>query len=235
MTTLFVLIALLALLTIASKMSLHRLPTMGVYAALLALSVWATHDWAIHSPRTITDHLLSDPLPRQYSTILATVEVAIALLLAFARERQVSPRSTFLQRMAATFSRWIVLGSRYYLTLLSIPVLYLIQVEFVYAFPGRDFSLSLLLTLLLILAVTLLGWALRWGLPRLQTRVELHLIVTLSLCASLLASTVTGTLTYLPSATSRDYTDPYLPYYVLLLSLPILIGFTYSLLSKKWK
>ena len=93
--------------------------------------------------------------------------------------------------------RWWVKPLKWYPSLLVFPVLFYLQTELVFSFPGTSFSaISYAFAAAVVVLFPLLCHLFRLLLPEKEMRLETHFLVSLFVCIIGLLTTVNGNVTY---------------------------------------
>lgn len=158
-----------------------------VFGVLCGVFVVATYPYAILQSKTQLADYLRNTAALKNMAVVVTLESAVCFAYCI----------TQLQMWSGERKRWWARLLKWYPGLLVFPVLFYLQTELVFAFPGTDFRLlSGVFALIVVAVFPLLRSFFRVLLPGREMRLEIHFLVSLFVCIIGLLTTVNGNVTY---------------------------------------
>ena len=168
---------LFILINCVLKLSFWRIWQAALFGAVCGAFVIATYPYAI----------LQNTTALQNMAVIITLESVVCFAYCIA-----VLRGWFGQQ-----ERWWVKPLKWYPSLLVFPVLFYLQTELVFSFPGTSFSaISYAFAAAVVVLFPLLCHLFRLLLPEKEMRLETHFLVSLFVCIIGLLTTVNGNVTY---------------------------------------
>lgn len=167
------------------KLSFWRGWQAAVFGLVCALFIVATYPYAILQSKTQLGDYLENAAALKNMAVIVTLESVVCFAYCIA----------VLQ--GARRQRWWMKLLKWYPSLLLFPVLFYLQTELIFGFPGADFStISYGFAGAVVVLVPLLRLFFRLLLPEQEMRLEIHFLVSLFVCIIGLLTTVNGDVTY---------------------------------------
>lgn len=159
----------------------------ALFGLLCGVFVAVTYPYAILQSKTQLADYLQNTAALKNMAVVITLEAVVCFAYCFA----------VLQRCFGQREKWWMKPLRWYPSLLIFPVLFYLQTELIFSFPGIGFStISYLFAGAVVLAVPLLRLFFRYLLPEEELRLEIYFLVSLFVCIIGLLTTVNGHVTY---------------------------------------
>ena len=154
---------------------------------ICGIFITATYPVAILQSKTQLADYLQNTVALQNMAVIITLEAVVCFAYCVA-----VLRGWFGQQ-----EKWWVKSLKWYPTLLIFPVLFYLQTELIFSFPGISFSiLSYVFAIGVVVMLPLLCYFFRYLLPEKELRLEVHFLVSLFVCIIGLLTTVNGNVTY---------------------------------------
>jgi hypothetical protein len=180
-----------------------------LFGLLAAGFVLVSGRWAILQSKTQLADFLHNAAVLQNVAVLITLESTLCFAFCF---------SELTMLFGKKKSRWWKAVLSVYPGLLQFPVLFYLQTQLIFAFPGTGFVLlSCLMALGVLVALLLFRFLLMKLCPEKELRLEVYFLVHLFICLMGLITTVDGNTTY-PTAHEPIHVR------ALLLSLGLFVG-----------
>ena len=178
---------LFILINCVLKLSFWRIWQAALFGAVCGAFVIATYPYAILQSKTQLADYLQNTTALQNMAVIITLESVVCFAYCIA-----VLRGWFGQQ-----ERWWVKPLKWYPSLLVFPVLFYLQTELVFSFPGTSFSaISYAFAAAVVVLFPLLCHLFRLLLPEKEMRLETHFLVSLFVCIIGLLTTVNGNVTY---------------------------------------
>lgn len=169
------------------KLSFWKLWQAALFGIVCGVFIIGTCQYAILQSKTQIADYLHHPAAMQDMAVIITIESVICFAYCIA-----VLRGWFGQQEKAG-----VKPLKWYPSLLLFPVLFYLQTELIFTFPGVDFStLSFGFAAVTVLIIPLLSYFFRYLLPEKGLRLEVHFLVSLFVAILGLLTTVNGNVTY---------------------------------------
>lgn len=155
------------------------------FGLLCGVFIVATYPYAILQSKTQLADYLQNTAALKNMAVIVTLESTVCFAYCI----------SVLQ--GAERQKWWMKRLKWYPGLLIFPVLFYLQTELVFTFPGTDFStISFLFAGVVLVLFPLLRRFFRSLLPQGGMRLEIHFLVSLFVCIIGLLTTVNGHVTY---------------------------------------
>ena len=178
---------LFILINCVLKLSFWRIWQAALFGAVCGAFVIATYPYAILQSKTQLADYLQNTTALQNMAVIITLESVVCFAYCIA-----VLRGWFGQQ-----ERWWVKPLKWYPSLLVFPVLFYLQTELVFSFPGTSFSaISYAFAAAVVVLFPLLCHLFRLLLPEKEMRLETHFLVSLFVCIIGLLTAVNGNVTY---------------------------------------
>lgn len=187
METVVTIIMLLVAFSFVLKLTFQKRAGVVATAAVAALVVWLSQDWAVSQSKTQIHDWLSQPDLMLDTAVLLTVDVALQLAFCVVGAKRL---------VGAPLSgawRWIWRGLLWIPGILIFPVLFVMLVSLVFSLPGVEFGLlSWVAAAVVLVGCPALVWIAGRVMDEAETRLELIFLLN-SLIAFLgIVATVNG-------------------------------------------
>lgn len=169
------------------KLSFWKLWQAAAFGGICGVFIIATCQYAILQSKTQIADYLHNPAAMQDMAVIITIESVVCFAYCVA-----VLRGWFGQQEKG----WVK-PLKWYPSLLLFPVLFYLQTQLIFTFPGAGFStLSFGFALATALFIPLLSRFFRFLAPEKELRLELHFLVSLFVAILGLLTTVNGNVTY---------------------------------------
>lgn len=167
------------------KLSFWRGWQAAVFGLVCGVYVAATYPYAILQSKTQLADYLENTVALKNMAVIVTLESVVCFAYCIA----------VLQ--GARRQQWWMRLLKWYPSLLLFPVLFYLQTELIFGFPGADFTtISYVFAGAVVVLVPLLRLFFLRLLPEGEMRLEIHFLASLFVCIIGLLTTVNGDVTY---------------------------------------
>lgn len=169
------------------KLSFWKGWQAAVFGAVCGVFILAAYPYAILQSKTQIAASLGDPEILKNLAVIITLESAVCFGYCI----------MMLQEWSGVRKKWWAVPLKWYPSLLIFPVLFYLQTQLIFTFPGVGFStISYLFAGAVAVAFPLLRFFFKQLLPDREMRLEVHFLVSLFVCIIGLLTTVNGNVTY---------------------------------------
>lgn len=178
------------------KLSFWKLWQAALFGVVCGVFIIGTCQYAILQSKTQMADYLHNPATMQDMAVIITIESVVCFAYCVA-----VLRGWFGQQEKG----WVK-PLKWYPSLLLFPVLFYLQTELVFTFPGMDFStLSFGFAVATVLSIPLLSYFFRYLVSEKELRLEVHFLVSLFVAILGLLTTVNGNVTYQAVSEPTDW------------------------------
>lgn len=169
------------------KLSFWKLWQTVLFGVVCGILIIGTCQYAIMQSKTQIADYLHNPAAMQDMAVIITIESVVCFTYCVA-----VLRGWFGQQEKG----WVK-PLKWYPSLLLFPVLFYLQTELIFTFPGMDFlTLSYGFAIVTVLLIPLMSYSFRHLITEKELRLEVHFLVSLFVAILGLLTTVNGNVTY---------------------------------------